>query len=253
MDIKLPVDPERLAERQLTSNMHALLVPLASGFHMADISTHGTKINGVLIQSFKDKHIMGGNPSGKELVMIKEGDIISFGIDTSNGNANYQGCEFQVMAGNGTCGSGKRTNKRKSKNAKRNLDELGDDEENEVDQPDNANAKKKGRKSESATGQGSTALDRRAQAVASGSAKRFATVQRTIAKHQHRSNRPTGQSAHMYNKRHVKAILSKKGTTKFVVTLDMGRGRGDKGRGKGWHKGCRGGKVGDGSGGGGRA
>jgi len=224
--IQLPSDP-----KLLVSGQHFVIITLGSGFYIVDVSRHGTFIirDGVRKQlpkyPLKAPWPDSALPQKKDMVGIKVGDILQLGCGNSvlgpMGQAVmavYSGAEYVVLAGEGQCGTGERSEGEKSgKKKRKNIEEA-----EKCDEP--------GQKSAAAMRRNEESNARRKYSKQSGALNRFSGACRNIAAQQSSGNRAKNTKFHIKNKRAMKNLVFHVHNN-FKRGESAGKGKGGKGNG----------------------
>ena len=225
-------DKSRPATMQRVSTLHAVLVSKASGIYMVDTnSSKGTFVNGEQLLKYPHKPPFPTPPGNKYLFPLEVGDEINFGgFDVGLGPLGTlgtpkevsTGSKFVVMAGEGVCGRGVRSNHRAIKataapeqprSMKRKVDELSSN--GSFQSPGHAAGAVQAEK-------------RRQQARVTGDGRRYGAIGKSKGKGKgkgmgkgkstrKKNGRPKNQMHQIQNKLHI--------------AVSMGKGRG-KGKGK---------------------
>ena len=225
-------DKSRPDNMQRVSALHAVFVSKASGIYMVDTnSSKGAFVNGEQLRKYPHKPPFPTPPGNKYLFPLEAGDEINFGgFEVGLGPLGTlgtpkevnTGSKFVVMAGEGVCGNGVRSNQRAFKamtappeqprSMKRKVDDLSSN--GSFQSPRHAAGAAQAKK-------------RRQQARATGDDRWYGAIDKGQGKGKgmgkgkstrKKKGRPKNQMHQIQNKRHI--------------VVSMGKGRG-KGKGKG--------------------
>ena len=234
--------------RQISWN-HFLVVSLGSGFHIIDVSKRGTilisKRGRVKLKKCKlPPYSEDERPTNQDMShTLSLGDILQLGHKEPCQDAMgvmimpaYEDAEFEIMAGEGQCGTGDHS--RAAANRKRNRDESCIDEDNAAERPKYAKTFKFG----------AAARARRGEAKETMPERRYAETQRRLAKYQNKAGRELHsgsqeriktqhKSGQGINRKNQRWSARKMENITFHVLNMKGKGKGKGKQGKGTGKG----------------
>ncbi len=222
----LPDDREERVSRQ-----HFVIIGLGSGLYVVCVGQNGMAVirdaQRIECPVFPHKAPFKAEilPTKKDMVKIEVGDILQLGRGDSTLGAlgeaifsEYKHAEYEIVHGDGVCGTGEHCRKKKEKRSH-------DDSEND------ASPRKPGMM------QSHESKSRRRKARIEGQARRFSEVQRSMAQSAKPAlkygNKGPNTKANTTNKREMKNMLQQVFSVWNHNAKGKGKGKGTFGKGKG--------------------